>query len=161
MATDSPALLGVYLNDHLAGATGGLELARRLAATDSDWASELRGIAEEIAEDRATLLDLMRELDVKVQMYKPWLAWLGEKVTRLKPNRRVASRSPLSRMIELETARMGVEGKAMGWRALRASGDPRLSPDRLDHLIDRADRQSDQLEQLRLRAAADAFTKSS
>lgn len=151
------ALLAVYLNDHLAGATGGGELARRLAAAESGWAPELSRIADEIAEDRAALLELMRRLEVKPSLYKPWLAWFGEKVARLKPNRRVVQRSPLSRLLELETMRIGVEGKAMGWRALRESGDPRLPGDKLDGLLERAHRQSDELERLRLRAAAEVL----
>jgi hypothetical protein len=35
-------LLGIYLNDHLAGATGGLELARRMAASHPDAADDGR-----------------------------------------------------------------------------------------------------------------------
>lgn len=157
MATDAPALLGVYLNDHLAGSTAGLELARRLASNESAWASELSRIAGEIAEDREALLALMRRLEVKPSLYKPWLAWAGEKVGRLKPNRRVFARSPLSRLVELELMRLGVEGKALGWRALRESGDPRLPTEELDRLADRAHRQADELEKLRLRAAAETF----
>jgi hypothetical protein len=155
--TDASALLGVYLNDHLAGSTAGLELARRLARNEAGWAGELTRIAEEIDEDRVALQDVMRTLGVKAQLYKPWLAWVGEKATRLKPNRRLTSRSPLSRVIELETMRLGVLGKGMGWRALRESGDPRLPAERLDRLIERADRQADDLEKLRQRAAAEVF----
>ncbi|OLF15218.1 hypothetical protein [Actinophytocola xanthii] len=155
--TDAPALLGVYLNDHLAGATAGMELSRRLARNEGNWAGELTRIAEEIAEDRAALQDLMRTLGVQTQLYKPWLAWIGEKATRLKPNRRFASRSPLSRVIELETMRLGVLGKGMAWRALREAGDPRLPAERLERLIERADRQADELEKLRQRAAAEVF----
>jgi len=51
--------------------------------------------------------------------------------------------------------RLGVEGKAAGWRTLRvlAGTDKRLDPGRLDELIARARRQSDLLEDLRVRAA--------
>jgi len=34
---DADQLSAVYLNDHLAGATGGAELARRLARAEQDW----------------------------------------------------------------------------------------------------------------------------
>jgi len=159
MATDAPALLGVYLNDHLAGATGGLDLARRLASNEATWAPELNRIADEIAQDRDTLLAIMRRLDVQASLYKPWLAWLGEKAGRLKPNRRVLARSPLSRLVELELMRLGVEGKALGWYALREADDPRLDTTELDALITRANHQADELEKLRRRAAAEAFTR--
>jgi hypothetical protein len=51
--------------------------------------------------------------------------------------------------------RLGVEGKAAGWRTLRALAetDKRLDPGRLDELISRARRQADLLEELRVRAA--------
>ena len=48
--------------------------------------------------------------------------------------------------------RLGVEGKAAGWRTLRtlADTDTRLDPGRLDELISRARRQADVLEDLRV-----------
>ena len=51
--------------------------------------------------------------------------------------------------------RLGVEGKAAGWRILRTSADTdaRLDPVRLDALIARARRQADLLEILRIGAA--------
>ena len=54
-----------------------------------------------------------------------------------------------------EMLRLGVEGKAAGWRTLRvlAETDTRLDAGRLDELISRARRQADLLEELRVRAA--------
>jgi hypothetical protein len=48
-----------------------------------------------------------------------------------------------------------VEGKAAGWRTLRALAeiDIRLDPGRLDEMISRARRQADLLEELRVSAA--------
>jgi hypothetical protein len=153
-------LLGIYLNDHLAGAVGGSELAHRLAAAEREWAGEvLQRIAAEVTEDRQALLDIMATLGIPVRHYKAWTAWTAEKVARLKLNGRLLTRSPLSRVVELEVMRLGVEGKAAGWRTLRvrAVHDSRLDGARLDDLIQRAQRQIDQLEELRIRAAADAF----
>ena len=159
-ATDD-TLLGIYLNDHLAGAVGGADLAKRLADADSHLVGGqvLNRLAAEIEEDRQTLLDIMAALEVPVRRYKTWAAWAVEKVGRLKFNGRLLSRSPLSKLIELEAMRLGVEGKAAGWRTLRARAehDVRLDEDRLDELIDRATRQIDALERLRVRAAAEAF----
>lgn len=148
-------LLGIYLNDHLAGAAGGVGLARRLAGSDE----HLRRLADEIDEDRAALRDIMASIDVPVRRYKAVAASAMEKVARLKPNGRLLGRSPLSRVVELETMRLGVEGKAAGWRTLRtrAEHDSRLDSARLDRLIERAQRQIDELERLRVSAAAEAF----
>ena len=58
VATRQLPLLGIYLNDHLAGSTSGLELVRRTARARADTAAgpPLRQLASEIAEDRRTLL---------------------------------------------------------------------------------------------------------
>jgi hypothetical protein len=149
--------LAIYLNDHLAGATGGLELARRVAGTGQVPAppAQLRQFAEEVAEDRDTLLRIMGTLGIPVRSYKVWAAWAGEKAGRLKPNGSLTSRSPLSNLEELELLRLGVEGKAAGWRTLRtlADRDSRLEAGQLDELISRAGRQAGFLEESRIRAA--------
>lgn len=161
MATGDDTLLGIYLNDHLAGATAGTQLAERLGKAETDWSGgeALQRIAVEIKEDRQSLLDLMAGLGVPVRHYKTWAAWAAEKVGRLKLNGRVLARSPLSRLEELEILRLGVEGKAAGWRTLRewAEKDGRIDKGRLDTLLGRADQQVEQLEELRVRAALEAF----
>jgi hypothetical protein len=157
--TQEPDLIGIYLNDHLAGATGGTELARRAAAAvkGTAAATDLRHFAAEVAEDRATLLRIMTALGIPVRHYKIYAAWIGEKAGRLKLNGHLISRSPLSSLEELEMLRLGVEGKAAGWRTLRvlAGQDPRLDPGQLDGLIARAQRQSELLERLRVQASAE------
>lgn len=153
--------LAIYLNDHLAGSTGGLELARRTArAHRGRPAGEvLARIVAEIAEDREALLRIMRTLGVPVQRYKVAMGWVAEKAARLKPNGRLLRRSPLSSVVELESLRIGIEGKAAGWRALRtvATREPRLDAALLDRLLGRAGEQADSVEELRLQAAAEAF----
>jgi hypothetical protein len=151
-------LLGIYLNDHLAGATGGLELARRVAGSrrDPGAGSALQRLAAEVAQDRAALEDIMTALGIPVRSYKVCAAWIGEKAARLKLNGYLLARSPLSSLEELEMLRLGVEGKAAGWRTLRvlAEVDKRLDAGRLDELISRAQRQADLLEEFRVRAAS-------
>jgi hypothetical protein len=151
-------MIGIYLNDHLAGATAGTQLARRMARSHQgqEEGSELQAIAAEIGRDRAALLDIMASLGVAVHGYKAAAAWIGEKAGRLKFNGRVLARSPLSDLEELELLRLGVEGKAAGWRTLRAQADTdaRIDAERLDELIARAKTQAIQLEELRVRAAS-------
>lgn len=147
-------LLGVYLNDHLAGATAGMELARRMAASadpGSESAAPLRTLAAEIAADRTALVTIMTALGIRIRGYKVFGAWAGEKAGRLKLNGRLLTRSPLSDLEEAEILRLGVEGKAAGWRTLRvlADRDSRLDAAHLDELLARAARQSETLEALR------------
>ncbi|WP_447029536.1 hypothetical protein [Streptomyces hypolithicus] len=154
--------MGIYLNDHLAGAAGGVELLRRAArARRGDAAGEqLAELARAVARDRATLVQIMQDLDISRQRSRAAVGWLGEKAGRLKLNGRLLSRSPLSDVLELEAMRLGVEGKASCWRTLRALAetDDRLDADRMESLIQRATHQADLLEALRVSTAADTFT---
>jgi hypothetical protein len=149
-------LLSIYLNDHLAGSTTGRELARR--ALDNNRGTEfepfLERLAEEIDQDRDSLLDVMRRLDVGEDRIKQLLGWAIEKAGRLKLNGVLTGYSPLSRVVELEGLSLGVEGKLSGWRTLEqvAASEPRLAAADLPRLIERAERQRDQLERHRLRA---------
>ena len=156
-------LLGVYLNDHLAGATAGAELSRRMAASTGPReaaAGTLKNLAAEIAADRGSLIEIMTRLNIPLRSYKVFAAWAGEKVGRLKLNRRLLTRSPLSSLEEAEILWLGVEGKAAGWRTLRvlAERDARLDIRVLDELIARAARQSATLENLRTNLAEQLLT---
>src|ERR1700759_3438257 len=150
-------LIGIYLNDHLAGATVGAALAHRVASGGNQAADQatLQRLAGEINADRRALLEIMALLGVPVRHYKTGAAWLGERVGRLKPNGRLRTRSPVSDLEELELLRVGIQGKAAAWRTLRelAGRDARLSAVWLDELLTRARAQVDQLEGLRVRAA--------
>ncbi|MFZ5850598.1 MAG: hypothetical protein ACOYY2_04290 [Actinomycetota bacterium] len=154
-------LLGIYLNDHLAGATAGVELARRAASARrrSPAGPPLERLAAEIAEDRAALVAIMQDLRVPIRHYKVYAGWVTEKLGRFKLNGQVVGRSPLSDLVELEALRLGVAGKAAGWQALRdlAAEDPRLDQGQLDGLLDRARAQADLLEGLRRDAVRRAF----
>ncbi len=115
-------LLGVYLNDHLAGATVGLELVRRMAASaepGTETATVMKRLVSEITADRSALITMMAVMGVKIRGYKVFAAWAGEKAGRFKLNGHLLSRSPLSDLVETEMLRLGVEGKAAGWRTLR------------------------------------------
>ncbi|MFC1408415.1 hypothetical protein ACEZCY_03845 [Streptacidiphilus sp. N1-12] len=154
-------LLGIYLNDHLAGASGGIELAHRLADAEhgTDLGEQVTALAKEITEDRAALLRIMRSLDVTPHHRFSTLGWTVEKVARLKLNGRLLHRSPLSTLVELEALRLGVLGKHQLWTTLAHTHaeDPRLHTDRLHELQRRAEQQATTLETLRQAAAYDAL----
>jgi hypothetical protein len=151
-------LLSIYLNDHLTGATGGVDLARRLARSfqTTAHADALRDLAGEIDEDRETLLRIMARLDVRPSHPKIAAGWIAEKAARLKLNGRLIHRSPLTSIVELEAMYLGVEGKAAGWRTLRtlAALDSRIEISEIDALLERAERQAALLDELRLAAVA-------
>jgi hypothetical protein len=154
-------LLATYLNDHLAGATAGAELVRRSRGENEGTALGrfLDELAREVEEDRKTLEAIMASLEVGKDRIKVAVGWMGEKAGRLKPNNRLFGYSPLSRVIELEGLALGVEGKRCLWEVLQRLEDPRLAEFDFDALLERARAQRDTLQERRLAAALDAFTR--
>jgi hypothetical protein len=154
-------LLGIYLNDHLAGSTTGVELAKRLAGENrgTELGPALERLATEIAEDREELKGILRALGVRANPLKPSVAWGVEKLGRLKLNGQLTGYSPLSRLTEVEALTAGVAGKRCLWRCLHelAPAEPRLDAGRLLTLTARAEQQLDTLDGLRARAAAEAL----
>jgi hypothetical protein len=153
--------LSIYLNDHLAGATAGVSLARRAAGNNrsTPYGPVLATLADEIAEDRRALLELMGRLSVGQDRLKMAVSWGAEQAARLKPNGEVLGYSPLSRLEELEALALGVQGKLMLWLTLRRTHgtDPRLRGLDLEELIERARSQRRRLERERTRAANEAL----
>ena len=155
MAVDRK-LLGIYLNDHLAGSTVGANLAKRSLGSNegNDFGRFLDWLRGEIEEDRDTLRDLMRRVGVKEDPLKRVAAAAGERAGRLKLNGSLLSYSPLSRLVELEGLSLGVEGKLSMWRNLgelpREGG---LEDFDFDALAERARAQRRGLEEHRIEAA--------
>lgn len=150
-------LLAIYLNDHLAGATLGVELARRLRASNEDdpeFGPALAEVCAEIEADRETLKAAMDRLGVGQSKLKPLAAVLGERLGRLKLNGRLWGYSPLSRLDELELLQIGVAGKRRLWRALEHTHAGDLPGFDLGALAERATEQLRRLEALHLKAAA-------
>jgi hypothetical protein len=140
----------IYLNDHLAGATLGVELAKRALKSnpDGELGDLLRWLVQQLLEDRASLISVLRAQGGSPSTVKSGGAWVAEKLGRLKPNGHVTSYSPLSRLVELEGLATGIEGKKSLWLALQAAGVADL-----DTLIARANEQRERLEPHRLDAA--------
>jgi hypothetical protein len=113
-------------------------------------------LAREIEEDRATLEGVMDRVGAGRNQVKVAAAWVAEKAGRLKPNGRLLTYSPLSRLEELEVLLLGITGKLALWRALdhALGGDAGLD---LPALEARAESQRRRAEELRLRAADEAF----
>jgi hypothetical protein len=155
-------LLEIYLNDHLAAATGARDLVRRAAASnrDSEYGPFLDRLAEEISEDRESLIAVMRTMNVKIDPVKVVMGWGLEKLSRLKLNGRLRGYSPLSRLLELEALALGVHGKLALWRSLQQLDRTLLGTAEglLPGLVDRAQSQREELEVQRRRACAEALT---
>ena len=126
MASLMPAspqrLLEIYLADHAAASTAGLELARRVAHSNAacSFGEALERLAREIEEDRRTLERVVAELGFRRSKVKETLAWTGERAARLKLNGQIKGYSPLSRVLELEALSVGIAGKLARWQSLQS-----------------------------------------
>jgi hypothetical protein len=158
-------LLRIYLQDHMAGATGGLELARRARGANegTSYGEPLAKLADDIEADRSSLESIMDDLGFGADRAKNIAFWAGEKAGRLKLNGQLRGYSPLSRMIEIEGLITGVNAKLSLWRTLSdvAGSVAELDADRLVRLSERAEDQIGTLHELRARAGREAFADSS
>ena len=156
-------LLRIYLQDHLAAATAGVELARRARGSNegTPYGEPLARLADDIEADRRSLESLMEDLGFGADRAKNLVFWVGEKAGRLKLNGQLTGYSPLSRMIEIEGLITGVNGKRSLWVMLRELAEtedaPELDGERLQRLVQRAEQQLEALHDLRSRAGREAF----
>jgi hypothetical protein len=152
--------LSIYLNDHLAGSLAGCELAKRSSSSNrgTTFGDFLESFVSELESDRDSLEEVMDMVSAPKDRVKPAAAWMAEKIGRLKLNGQIVGYSPLSRVIEFEGLRAGVEAKMCLWNSLKelSQSDGRLVMD-FDRLIERALTQQADLEQHRIEAARIAF----
>jgi hypothetical protein len=157
----NPALLAIYCNDHLAASTGGIELVERMKGVHrgGPYEEHLEQLLGELHEEKASLGAMMQALGLPIRLHKQVLLWVGEKLSRLKLNGRLVTRSPLSNVVEFEFLTSAVRAKRSGFETLReiAEIDHRLDKDELDRLIAQADRQQEWLTTARREVAADVF----
>ena len=153
--------LDSYLNDHLAGSVGALELI-------AHWAEIHKGeplgrffleIEKEIKADQEMLRDVMRTLGVEESKVRKVAAWAAEKVGRARLV--VAGDEPngLGLVLTLEGLIMGVTGKKMLWRTLAAAKLPELNSYDFEELQRRAEQQVEHIEAERVLAIRQAFAE--
>jgi hypothetical protein len=147
--------LPIYLHDHLAGATRGVELARRSRRSNegTELGELLAWLHGQLVEDRAALVAVMKRHGARQSLGKVAGAWAAEKLGRLKPNGHLATYSPLSRLLELEGLAGGIELKRALWLALQEAG-----AEETQGLIERATEQRERLEPHRAAAARAALS---
>lgn len=155
--------LDVYLNDHLGGAMLGSDLAAQIRDQNegTPLGELMTRIADEIEEDRQTLLALMEALDVSRNPVKQATGWVAEKASRVKFSGATSGEPDHGTFMALESLRLGVAGKRCMWIALQqVRGDyPELANTDVERLIERASSQEDDLERERIGAGAAALAR--
>jgi hypothetical protein len=153
--------LETYLNDHLAGSAAAVELVERIRSANEGTPLDafLGGLGAEIEADRGTLGEVMARLGVPRSTPKQIAGKVMETLSRLRLNARVTGSAEVTRLMELESLSLGIEGKAALWRALGqvAASRPELTGFDLAALTTRAVDQRARLEPYRLEAAGAAL----
>jgi hypothetical protein len=156
----SDEALSTYLNDHLAGSVGAIEMVERAITENAGnlLGRRLEEILKEIKKDQAVLQGLIAQVGSKEDPLKKAGAWLAEKVGRMKLGG-TGDPGELARLEVLETLAMGIHGKRALWRALRVvvNKHPVLRDLDLDLLERRAVEQHDRVEEWRLEAAREVL----
>ncbi|MET3922700.1 hypothetical protein [Arthrobacter sp. UYEF20] len=119
-------LLGLYLSDHLTGATAGLARIERMteAFADTPVSAEIARLSVQVRQERDLLRGLIQDLGVRRRPHRQAAAWLAERAGRLKLNGRIVRRSPLTMVLEAELMRAAIMAKLGGWQTLEE-----LAPD--------------------------------
>jgi hypothetical protein len=148
--------MDVYLNDHLAGASLGTDLADQIQSRNAGTplGELMETLAPQIEEDRQALLTLMARMGTSRNPVKQAGAWVTEKATQAKFAGFTSGEAELGTFMALETLTLGVKGKLGLWRTLAkvSSQHPAIDPVGLSELIDRARTQYELLEHARLLA---------
>src|SRR5215468_2097986 len=152
--------LDSYLNEHLAGSIGALELI-------DHWVNAHKGeslgsffvqIQKEIKADQDTLRHIMATLAIEESKVRKAGAWAAEKFGRARLL--IAGDDPgsLGLVLTLEGLIMGVTGKKLLWGSLAAAKMPQLDSYNFEQLRRRAEQQVEQIEAERISAIRQAFT---
>ena len=150
-----------YLNDHLAGSVGALELLDRLIDTYREKPLEhfFRNLREDIEHDQEQLKELMEKLGADESAVRKAGAWLVEKLSRAKIELSEEAEGEVGLLLALEALVLGITGKRSLWRALQSASRTVPELARLDYagLENRAIEQCERVEAKRLEVARTAF----
>ena len=112
----------IYLNDHLAGSVGALEMLDDMIAAQKERPLEkfLTTLRNDIESDQADLKRLIEELGIEESPVRKAGAWVAEKFSRVKLRIGDTGGANLALLQSLESLSLGIAGKRSLWRTLIA-----------------------------------------
>ncbi|MGZ1489981.1 NAD-dependent epimerase/dehydratase family protein [Brevibacterium sediminis] len=155
-------LLGLYLSDHLAGATAGAERIERMAAdfVDTPVFAALSELAAEIRGEHLYVQHLIGQLGLRRRPLAEALSWAGERVGRLKSNGSLLRRSPMTLVLEAELMRSAVIGKLGMWQTLEDNAEALgLDAEQFREFAQNAEHQREVLDTVHSYARSRAFRR--
>ena len=153
--------LDSYLNDHLAGSVGALELIAHWVDVQKGkpLAAFFAETEREIKADQDKLRDIMHSLGIEESKVRRVGAWAAEKLGRVRLIIAGEESGRLGLVLTLEGLIMGVTGKKLMWAALAAAKLPPLNAYNFEQLQRRAEQQIERIEAERIRAVSEAFAE--
>lgn len=136
--------LGVYLDDHLAGAAAAIRRMRRTARTlaGTPAGGLLDQIADEVNEEKTELVGIIHDLGLRRSGIKQVLARVGEVAALVKHDRPLGRSQSMNTLLEVELLRSGVMGKRGLWQTLEVHVEVLgLDAVRCRYLAERSERQ--------------------
>lgn len=153
--------LVTYLNDHLAGSIAALELMERISSwhAGTPLGVTMAGLVDEIGKEQTLIRSLVGAVGGSESTFAKSLAWLGEKVARIKIGPGEGDPSGLMLFEALEALSIGFWGRRSLWRALDHLGLQRSLDVDADFagLARRAEQHLGNLEVFRLEASRSAL----
>jgi len=118
--------LTIYLNDHLAGSVGALEMLDGIidAHEGKPLESFVKQLRKDISADQRELKRLMKQLGIAESGVRKVGAWVAEKLSRAKLRMGDSGKSNLALLQSLESLSLGITGKRSLWRTLGAFSKP-------------------------------------
>ncbi|HVL51589.1 MAG TPA: hypothetical protein VM754_08850 [Actinomycetota bacterium] len=157
----STANLSAYLSDHMAGSSGGVELAQSVAEHNpgNEFFEQL---LKDIKSDQDTLERLMDKVGASESSIKTAGAVAAQKIgSTISGSGGSGSTEKLGILREAEMLSLGITGKLSLWQVLEelAPSDERLAGFNLSGLVDRARKQLDGLHEQHRLLARKAFLR--
>lgn len=153
--------LATYLNDHLAGSVGAMEMIDHLIESyeGKPIAEFCRELREDINADQDELREIMSALDVKESGMRKAGAWIGEKLGRVKIGLEKEGSGDPGLFVALEALVVGITGKQILWRALATVQEswPQLQRFDFGRLQKRAAEQAERVDAKRLETARETL----
>lgn len=155
-------LLGLYLSDHLTGATAGAERIERMAVdfADTPVFAALSELAAEIRGEHLYVQHLISQLGLRRRPLAEAVSWAGERVGRLKSNGSLLKRSPMTLVLEAELMRSAVIGKLGMWQTLEDNAEALgLDAEQFRESAQKAEHQREVLDRVHSYARSRAFRR--
>lgn len=153
--------LATYLNDHLAGSIGAIEMVDHLSEAYRGKPIEAfcKELRDEITADQYELREMMRALEVKESNVRKAGAWIAEKFGRAKLHPEGEGSGDPGLFLALEALVLGINGKQALWRALATAQEswPQLRRFDFAGLQNRATKQAEHVDAKRLESAREAL----